>query len=249
MVEYASTRLMSGCTIATVPASSAVMPPTHATTVTRRRSTSRNGWARHSRNTPAVTMVAAWMSADTGVGPSIASGSQRCSGICALLPTRPTSSSSAIAVAVPLEMRARTGGRSRSSRAMPYDAKIRNIASRKPTSPTRLVTNAFLPATAAALRSNQNDDEQVRAEADALPAEEGDEEARAEDEHQHRGGEQVQVGEEPAEALVAVHVADRIEVDQRADAGDEQDPRDRQRVGVEAHVDVQRSRPAATCRG
>jgi hypothetical protein len=26
--------------------------------------------------TPAVTMVAAWMSADTGVGPSIASGSQ-----------------------------------------------------------------------------------------------------------------------------------------------------------------------------
>ena len=33
----------------------------------------------------------------------------------------------------------------------------RNIASRKPTSPTRLVTNAFLPATAAALRSNQNE--------------------------------------------------------------------------------------------
>jgi hypothetical protein len=26
--------------------------------------------------TPAVTMVAAWMSADTGVGPAIASGSQ-----------------------------------------------------------------------------------------------------------------------------------------------------------------------------
>ncbi len=32
------------------------------------------------RYTPAVTMVAAWMSADTGVGPSIASGSQVCSG-------------------------------------------------------------------------------------------------------------------------------------------------------------------------
>ena len=28
------------------------------------------------RYTPAVTMVAAWMSADTGVGPAIASGSQ-----------------------------------------------------------------------------------------------------------------------------------------------------------------------------
>ena len=32
---------------------------------------------------PAVTIVAAWISADTGVGPSIASGSQTKSGICA----------------------------------------------------------------------------------------------------------------------------------------------------------------------
>jgi hypothetical protein len=31
-----------------------------------------------------------------------------------------------------------------------------NIAMRKPTSPTRLVMNAFLPATAADGRSNQN---------------------------------------------------------------------------------------------
>ena len=35
MVEYASTRLMSFCTIATVAASSAVIAPTHATTVPR----------------------------------------------------------------------------------------------------------------------------------------------------------------------------------------------------------------------
>ena len=47
-----------------------------------------------------MTMVAAWMSAETGVGPSIASGSQTCSGICALLPMHPTNSSSAIAVTV-----------------------------------------------------------------------------------------------------------------------------------------------------
>ena len=30
------------------------------------------------RNTPAVTIVAAWIKADTGVGPSIASGNQVC---------------------------------------------------------------------------------------------------------------------------------------------------------------------------
>ena len=37
---------------------------------------------------PAVTIVAAWISAETGVGPSIASGSQTWSGNCALLPHR-----------------------------------------------------------------------------------------------------------------------------------------------------------------
>ncbi len=39
---------------------------------------------------PAVTMVAAWISAEIGVGPSIESGSQTCSGNCALLPIAPT---------------------------------------------------------------------------------------------------------------------------------------------------------------
>ena len=53
---------------------------------------------------PAVTMVAAWMSADTGVGPAMASGSQTYSGICADLPTAPTKNSRAIAVAVPAAM-------------------------------------------------------------------------------------------------------------------------------------------------
>ena len=44
--------------------------------------------------TPAVTIVAAWMSAETGVGPSIASGSQTYSGICADLPVAPMNRSS-----------------------------------------------------------------------------------------------------------------------------------------------------------
>ena len=38
---------------------------------------------------PAVTMVAAWISAEIGVGPSIESGSQTCSGTCADLPMAP----------------------------------------------------------------------------------------------------------------------------------------------------------------
>ncbi len=38
-------------------------------------------------------MVAAWMRAETGVGPAIASGSHTCSGICADLPVAPMNSS------------------------------------------------------------------------------------------------------------------------------------------------------------
>jgi len=43
--------------------------------------------------TPADTIVAAWIIALTGVGPSIASGSQVCSGNWALLPIVPITSS------------------------------------------------------------------------------------------------------------------------------------------------------------
>ena len=102
IVEYASTRLMSTWMSATVAASRAVAAPMIDTTVSAEPPlASKNGWARATRNTPAVTMVAAWISADTGVGPSIASGSQTCSGICALFPTAPRKRRSAIAVAVP----------------------------------------------------------------------------------------------------------------------------------------------------
>jgi hypothetical protein len=59
---------------------------------------------RATRKTPAVTMVAAWISAETGVGPSIASGSHVCSGTCADLPIAPMNSSRQMTVsAVPFE--------------------------------------------------------------------------------------------------------------------------------------------------
>ena len=49
---------------------------------------------------PEVTMVAAWISAETGVGPAIASGSHRYSGNWADLPIAPTKSITAMTVAV-----------------------------------------------------------------------------------------------------------------------------------------------------
>src|SRR3954454_3986174 len=102
MVEYASTFLMSSWAQAMVAANSAVSTPIHAIVVpTDGEATCRIGAILTMRYTPAVTMVAAWMSADTGVGPSMASGSQTYSGSCADLPTAPTNSNRAAAVAVP----------------------------------------------------------------------------------------------------------------------------------------------------
>ena len=43
-------------------------------------------------------MVAAWINADTGVGPAIASGNQVYNGICALLPVAPTNSNNVMTV-------------------------------------------------------------------------------------------------------------------------------------------------------
>jgi hypothetical protein len=106
--------------------------------------------------TPAVTIVAAWISADTGVGPAIASGSQTCSGICADLPEAPMNSR------IPARLAEIIGAAPdvnaaliRSMSSVPNAQYSRNMPSRKPASPMRLVMNAFLPARALARSSNQ----------------------------------------------------------------------------------------------
>src|SRR3954463_2873073 len=105
---------------------------------------------------PDVTIVAAWMRADTGVGPAIASGSQTYSGSCADFPHAPTKSSSTIAVAVTCGIEPAFSSTSEDC-SDPTAWKIRNIATMKPQSPMRLVTKAFLPADALASFENQNE--------------------------------------------------------------------------------------------
>src|SRR5690349_3853517 len=92
---------MSRWLTAIVAANSAVIAPTHATTCgIHVYVCGSRGETRTMRYTPEVTMVAAWMRADTGVGPAMASGSHTYNGSCADLPQAPTNSSSAMAVAV-----------------------------------------------------------------------------------------------------------------------------------------------------
>src|SRR4051794_6045568 len=86
-------------------AMSAVITPIQTTTVREEVTPAtapweNNGYIRATRNTPAATIVAAWINALTGVGPSIASGNQTWSGNCPDFPTAPQKISNAIEVVV-----------------------------------------------------------------------------------------------------------------------------------------------------
>ena len=76
---------------------SAVMAPMTMTKDSAVSDNSNRGDMRATMKMPAVTIVAAWISAEIGVGPSIESGSQTCSGTCADLPMAPTKSRMQIA--------------------------------------------------------------------------------------------------------------------------------------------------------
>ena len=97
-------------------------------------------------------MVAAWISAETGVGPSIASGSQACSGNWPDLPQAPSSSSRPSAVAIPV-LAPSMAPKTPAKETTPKVANIRKIAMARPASPTRFMMNAFFAAVAAAGRS------------------------------------------------------------------------------------------------
>src|SRR3954453_10435318 len=71
------------------PMNSAVIEPITMMKDSAVSDSSNSGDMRVTMKMPAVTMVAAWISAEIGVGPSIESGSQTCSGNCADLPIAP----------------------------------------------------------------------------------------------------------------------------------------------------------------
>src|SRR3982074_3702846 len=92
------TRLMSFWTTPSSAMNSAVVAPMTVTNDNAVSDSSNNGLMRATMKMPAVTIVAAWINAEMGVGPSIQSGSQTCSGTCALLPMAPTKSAMQMAV-------------------------------------------------------------------------------------------------------------------------------------------------------
>ena len=99
----------------------------------------------------------AFFKALTGVGPSMASGSQTCSGNCALLPIAPQKiSKPAVVASAPKAWGLAVSALSiRSNLREPKVAQTVRMPSKNPKSPRRVVMKAFLPASAAAGRSNQ----------------------------------------------------------------------------------------------
>ena len=151
--------MMSLATRPIEAAKTAVNPPTRATSVMAVSELSKSGKNRATRNTPAVTIVAAWISALTGVGPSIASGSQVWRGNWPDLPTAPVNMPMAIQVTTPdasrpgiataLCMSAISSGlRPWEAKASTLNARYR-MASSSPKSPMRVMMNAFFAAAAA----------------------------------------------------------------------------------------------------
>jgi hypothetical protein len=80
---------MSLLTMPRKPMKSAVVAPITSTKLSAVSECSNSGDIRATMKMPAVTIVAAWISAEIGVGPSIESGSHTCSGTCADLPIAP----------------------------------------------------------------------------------------------------------------------------------------------------------------
>src|ERR1700691_2624084 len=81
---------MSLATMPSRPIKNAVVEPMISTTDNAVSDSSNSGDMRATMKMPAVTMVAAWISAEIGGGPSMESGSHTCRGTCAALPMAPT---------------------------------------------------------------------------------------------------------------------------------------------------------------
>ena len=241
-------RLMSFCTRPIVAAKNAVVAPKNITTACAFGASSNSGDSRATMNTPAVTMVAAWISAETGVGPSIASGNQVCSRNWADLPIAPMNSSRQVSVSASacqpkklMVLPARPGcagedgleiGRAEQHEDREdaeREAEIADAVDHEGLDRRRVRRRLLVPEA----------DQQIARETDAFPAEEHLDQIVRRHQHQHREGEQRQIAEEARPVRILVHVADGIEVHERGD-GVDHDQHDRgQRVDAQRPGDLQ----------
>jgi hypothetical protein len=144
-------------------------------------------------------MVAAWIRADTGVGPSMASGSQVCRKNWADLPMAPDEQEQAGDVRARASRRRRrptlasTTRRRGNTSANSMEPNIQNtvmMPRTKPKSPTRLTMKALLAAAPGGVLVEPEADQQVAGETHAFPAEEQLHEVRRRHQREHGEGEE-----------------------------------------------------------
>src|SRR3569832_2549997 len=145
------------------PMKSAVMAPITSTKESAVSDNSNNGDMRVTMKIPAVTMVAAWINAEIGVGPSIESGNQTCRGNCADLPMAPMNRQMQATVnniqSVNGNVSCANASRLANTSVLfiePAYASSRPKPRIKPKSPTRLTRNAIMLAKIALGRVYQN---------------------------------------------------------------------------------------------
>src|ERR1700746_3033256 len=79
-------------------------------------------------------------------------------------------------------------------------------------------------------------DKQVAGQSDALPADEKKNVVRGEDQNQHEEHKEVEVGEEAVVAAFVGHVSSGVDVNEEADAGDDEDHDDGELVHLEVEA-------------
>jgi hypothetical protein len=191
-----------------------------ATTSNATPDASKRGNIRATRYTPAATMVAAWMRALTGVGPSMASGSHTWKGNWADFPIAPVKRRRAAAVTTAGERRpASTWAKTSWIWKVPVCRKRRRIPMSIPTSPRRVVMKAFLAASAAGAPLVPEPDEEIGAQPHQLPGDVQQEEVVRQHQGEHGGGEEGVGGKIPPEAGLAGHVPPRVHLHQQGHKG------------------------------
>jgi hypothetical protein len=210
---------------------SAVMAPMTMTKDSAVSDSSNSGDMRATMKMPAVTMVAAWISAEIGVGPSIESGSQTCSGNCADLPMAPMNRQMQITVmqrpGVAVDQArwwpASAGAWAKTSRSPACRSRQHQADAEQEAEVADAVDQEGLQVGVDRRRPRVPEaDQQVGHQAHRLPAEEQLQEVVAHHQHQHREGEQRDVAEEALVAVVLGHVADGVDVHHQRHEGDHQ---------------------------
>jgi len=246
---------MSFCTSPTVAAKNAVDAPMITMNAFASGAYSISGDIRLTRNTPAVTIVAAWISAETGVGPSIASGSQVCRNNAHRADEQQERGEVGGVPLGPQEGHLRPGDL---GRGLEDHVEVDRVGQEEQQEDPQREAEVAHPVDherldrggVGAWLAVVEPDQQIGRDAHAFPAEEHLHQVVGGHQHQHGEGEERQIGEEARLVVLALlpvlvmgHVAEGIEMHERRDGGDHHQ-HDRGQP-----VDADRPRRVETARG